>query len=59
VCYLASEGCEFTGETFFVKGGEVTRIRSWERAETVDQDDRWQVSELTAAMKAMATEVNK
>ena len=59
VCYLASEGCEFTGETFFVKGGEVTRIRSWERAESVDQDDRWQVSELTAAMKAMATEVNK
>jgi NAD(P)-dependent dehydrogenase (short-subunit alcohol dehydrogenase family) len=59
VCYLASEGCEFTGETFFVKGGEVTRIRSWERAESVDQNDRWQVSELTAAMKAMATEVNK
>jgi NAD(P)-dependent dehydrogenase (short-subunit alcohol dehydrogenase family) len=59
VCYLASEACAFTGETFFVKGGEVTRIKSWERAETVEQQDRWQVSELTAAMKDMAAKVNK
>jgi NAD(P)-dependent dehydrogenase (short-subunit alcohol dehydrogenase family) len=59
VCYLASEACAFTGETFFVKGGEVTRIKSWERAETVEQQDRWQVPELTAAMKDMAAKVNK
>jgi hypothetical protein len=42
-----------------VKGGEVTRVRSWERAETVEQNDRWKVSELTAAMKDMAAKVNK
>ena len=54
VCYLASEACDFTGETFYVKGGEVTRIRSWERAESVSNDDRWSVSELTEAMKGMA-----
>ena len=59
VAYLASADCHFTGETFFVKGGEVTRVRSWERAETVEQNDRWKVSELTAAMKDMAAKVNK
>ena len=59
VCYLSSEACEFTGETFYVAGGEVTRIRSWERAETVNQNDRWQVSELTKALKGMADELKK
>jgi NAD(P)-dependent dehydrogenase (short-subunit alcohol dehydrogenase family) len=59
VAYLASAACDFTGETFFVKAGEVTRIRSWERAETVEQNDRWKVSELTAALNKMAAQVNK
>jgi NAD(P)-dependent dehydrogenase (short-subunit alcohol dehydrogenase family) len=59
VCYLASNACEFTGQTFFVRGGEVTRFKSWERAETVEQNDRWKVSELTVAMNAMAAQVNK
>ena len=57
VAYLSSARCEFTGETFFVKGGEVTRIRSWERAESIDQDDRWGVAELTVALNKMASEV--
>lgn len=59
VAYLASAACEFTGETFFVKAGEVTRIRSWERAETVEQNDRWKVSELTAALNEMAAQIKK
>ena len=59
VAYLSSEKCHFTGETFFVRAGEVTRIKSWERAEKVEQDDRWQVSKLTEAMARMASEVNK
>ncbi|MSO31868.1 MAG: SDR family NAD(P)-dependent oxidoreductase [Ilumatobacteraceae bacterium] len=54
VAYLASEECAFTGETFFVKGGEVTRVRSWEMAESVDHKDRWSVAELTAALAEMA-----
>jgi hypothetical protein len=40
-----------------VKGGEVTRIRSWERAESIDQNDRWGVAELTVALNKMASEV--
>ena len=59
VVYLASAACEFTGETFTVKGGEVTRVKSWERAETVSRNDRWQVSELTAAMNRMASDLKK
>ena len=59
VAYLSSEKCNFTGETFFVRAGEVTRIRSWERAESVEQNDRWDVAKLTDAMNKMAAEVNK
>ena len=59
VAYLSSEKCHFSGETFFVRAGEVTRIKSWERAETVEQNDRWQVAKLTEAMARMASEVNK
>ena len=59
VAYLSSAKCEFTGETFFVRAGEVTRIKSWERAESVEQNDRWEVAKLTEALNAMAREVNK
>ena len=59
VAYLSSEKCHFSGETFFVRAGEVTRIKSWERAETVEQNDRWEVAKLTDAMGRMASEVNK
>ncbi|MFM8794769.1 MAG: SDR family oxidoreductase [Acidimicrobiales bacterium] len=59
VAYLSSEKCNFTGETFFVRAGEVTRIKSWERAESVEQNDRWEVSKLTDALNKMAAEVNK
>lgn len=59
VCYLASEACEFNGETFFVKGGEVTRFHSWARAETVEQQGRWEVADLTAALKGMAAKIAK
>ena len=54
VAYLASADCAFTGETFFVKGGEVTRVKSWELAETVDSGAYWDVADLTAAMAKMA-----
>lgn len=55
VAYLSSADCAFSGETFFVKGGEVTRVKSWELAETVDSRGYWSMSDLTAAMKTMAS----
>ncbi|MDQ3178314.1 MAG: SDR family oxidoreductase, partial [Actinomycetota bacterium] len=40
VCYLSSTRCNFTGETFFVQGRTVKRVRSWEMGETVEGSDR-------------------
>jgi NAD(P)-dependent dehydrogenase (short-subunit alcohol dehydrogenase family) len=53
VCYLASDACEFTGETFFVQGGEVSRMQSWIKAEMVQREGRWEVGELADAMAAL------
>jgi NAD(P)-dependent dehydrogenase (short-subunit alcohol dehydrogenase family) len=51
VAYLASTACRFTGETFYVQGGVVQRVRSWEMAESVRNDKRWDVAELAAALE--------
>jgi len=50
VAYLASAGCLFSGETFLVQGGNVTIIESWTRGAGVDQDAKWTVPELAAAL---------
>jgi len=52
VCYLASADCAFSGETFFVQGGTVKRVKSWEMAETVEQKDTWSVAALGEALAA-------
>jgi NAD(P)-dependent dehydrogenase (short-subunit alcohol dehydrogenase family) len=54
VCYLSTADCAFTGETFFVQGRVVKRMRSWEMAETVEGDDRWSVEDLGAALRGLA-----
>jgi NAD(P)-dependent dehydrogenase (short-subunit alcohol dehydrogenase family) len=50
VAYLASTACRFNGETFFVRGGTVQRVRSWELAESVRRDGAWSVDELAVAL---------
>ena len=54
VAYLATADCPFTGETFFVQGGEVKRVQSWEMAETVEQQARWTVEGLAEALAPFA-----
>ncbi len=54
VAYLASEACQFTGETFFVQGGNVTLIESWSRGDSVDHESTWTVDELAAALAPLA-----
>ena len=54
VAYLASELCEFSGETFYVQGGQVTRVATWAMAEEIKQDDRWTVGALATAISALA-----
>lgn len=53
VAYLASDLCEFSGETFYVQGGQVTRVATWAMAEEIKQDDRWTVTALAKAMTAL------
>ena len=50
VVYLASESCAFNGEMFFVQGGIVKRVRSWELGETVEREERWDVAGLADAL---------
>ena len=53
VAYLSSEECVFSGETFFVQGGEVRRVQTWTMVEAVEQDDRWTVADLAKAITAL------
>ena len=50
VAYLATAECAFSGETFFVQGGNVTRVDTWALGDKVEQDDRWTVAGLAAAL---------
>jgi NAD(P)-dependent dehydrogenase (short-subunit alcohol dehydrogenase family) len=52
VAYLSTADCPFTGETFFVQGGVVKRVRSWEMAETVERKEMWTVEALGEALTA-------
>jgi len=50
VAYLSTADCAFTGETFFVQGGTVTRMESWSMGPSVQQDAKWEVSALADAL---------
>ena len=54
VAYLSTAECPFTGETFFVQGGRIQRVRSWEFAEQIQKDDRWTVDELRVSGAQLA-----
>jgi NAD(P)-dependent dehydrogenase (short-subunit alcohol dehydrogenase family) len=51
VAYLATEGCEITGEAFLVQGGVVQRFAPWTLSEKIDKGDRWTVAELADQAK--------
>jgi len=54
VAYLAMAGCAFNGETFFVQGGSVRIVKPWEFGPGVEQNDRWSLDGLTAALEPLA-----
>lgn len=54
VAYLSTADCPFSGETFFVQGGVVKRVRSWSMAETVERPAMWTVSELATELAPIA-----
>ena len=53
VAYLATADCAFNGETFFVQGGQVTKVDTWAMGSTVTIQDRWTVAGLADALPAM------
>lgn len=55
IAWLAAEGCEASGETFFVFGGTVQRVKPWELDEEakIDKAERWTLDELLAEGKAL------
>ena len=50
VAYLSTADCAFNGETFFVQGGNVTRVDTWAMGDKVEQDERWTVEGLADAL---------
>jgi NAD(P)-dependent dehydrogenase (short-subunit alcohol dehydrogenase family) len=55
VAYLATADCPFTGETFFVQGGQVKKFQSWKMGEGVERDERWTVAGLQSELSKLAT----
>lgn len=55
VAYLATEGCDLTGRTFFVQGGTVRVLEPWSLGERLERDGRWTVADLAAAVPGLLT----
>jgi NAD(P)-dependent dehydrogenase (short-subunit alcohol dehydrogenase family) len=54
VAYLAAADCAFNGATFFVQGGAVRIVKSWEFGDGVEQNQRWSVGALAEALAPLA-----
>ncbi len=54
VAYLATEGCEITGRTFFVQGGTVRVMEPWKMGERLERDDRWTIEDLREQLPEIA-----
>ncbi|MGQ0430833.1 MAG: SDR family oxidoreductase [Microthrixaceae bacterium] len=50
VAYLATEGCEITGKTFFVQGGAVRMLEPWHLGARIERDDRWTIDDLATEL---------
>lgn len=55
VAYLSTPDCPFSGETFYIKGGVIKRVKSWEMADRIEKSGAWTVEELQEAMQPMAS----
>ena len=54
VAYLATADCAFNGGTFFVQGGAVRIVKSWDFGDGVEQNVRWSVGALAEARAPLA-----
>jgi NAD(P)-dependent dehydrogenase (short-subunit alcohol dehydrogenase family) len=53
VATLAMEDCAATGQVFFVQGGTVRKFQNWTMTETLENNDRWSVSELARQLPSL------
>ncbi|PIE34114.1 MAG: short-chain dehydrogenase [Ilumatobacter coccineus] len=52
VAYLAGATCPFTGQTFYVQGGTVRRLKPWTLlGESIERPQRWTLDQLDTAME--------
>jgi len=56
VAYLSTADCAFSGETFMVQGGNVTRVNTWALGDKVEQSERWTVEGLATALAPLAND---
>jgi NAD(P)-dependent dehydrogenase (short-subunit alcohol dehydrogenase family) len=56
VAWLAQASCPVSGKVFHVQGGAVRLFRPWSYGPSLEQDDRWTVAQLDAAMPALLGE---
>ena len=54
VAHLAAADCPLNGRTLFVQGGAIRFMEGWRFSETVEQERRWSVEEVAAALSAHA-----
>jgi NAD(P)-dependent dehydrogenase (short-subunit alcohol dehydrogenase family) len=50
VAFLSTAGCSLTGETFLAQGGVVKRLEGWSIGDTLEQNEKWSVEGLAAAL---------
>jgi len=53
VATLAMEDCTSNGQVYFVQGGTVRLFRNWTMTETLEKNDRWDVSELAEKLPTL------
>ncbi len=54
VAYLSAADCPFSGEMFYIKGGVIKRVQSWEMADRIEKSSTWTVDELRASLAPFA-----
>jgi NAD(P)-dependent dehydrogenase (short-subunit alcohol dehydrogenase family) len=50
VAHLAAADCALNGRTLFVQGGAIRFMEGWRFTETIEQERRWSVEEVAAAL---------
>ncbi len=59
VAYLATEGCELTGQCFLVQGGLVQYFQPWTLTAKLEQQERWSVAALSEQVPKLMEQVKK